>query len=342
IVFPGEEWEYSPPEEQGVSSPKMQVALDFLESKSRENKNKEILIIRNGYMIYGGEQIDSTHNIWSCSKTFTSTVLGLLADDGVISLDDFAAEYEPLLKEMYSEVKFLHFTTMTSGYNAVGRSRWDTNGYADWSWTVYEPEEPYFAPGTEYAYWDEAQMMFGRTLTQILQKPMRDFLKERVTDQIGMGDWEWIPEKDLNGIPINNGCTNVTVNAKQLARWGWLFLNKGNWNGKQLISMKWIEQATSVQVSSSIPVANTDRNDVVGPGCYGFNWWINGVKANGEMKLPGAPEGCYFASGHNNNKCIVIPQWNTVIIRMGEDGHPEDKDVVYGTFIKLFGEAIEL
>ena len=120
-----------------------------------------------------------------------------------------------------------------------------------------------------------------------------------------------------------------------------MFLNKGNWDGKQLISKEWIEMATSVQVPASIPVADTDRNDVVGPGCYGFNWWINGRKADGKMKLPGAPEGCYFASGHNNNKCIVIPQWNMVIVRMGEDGHPDDKDVVYGTFLKLIGEAIE-
>jgi hypothetical protein len=62
--------------------------------------------------------------------------------------------------------------------------------------------------------------------------------------------------------------------------------------------------------------------------------------ANGELKLPGAPEGCYFASGHNNNKCIVITEWKMVVVRLGEDGHPEDKDVVYWTFLKMLGEAI--
>jgi hypothetical protein len=58
------------------------------------------------------------------------------------------------------------------------------------------------------------------------------------------------------------------------------------------------------------------------------------------MKLPGAPENCYFASGLNNNKCIVIPQWNMVIVRMGEDGHPDEPDKVYGTFLQMMGEAI--
>jgi hypothetical protein len=62
--------------------------------------------------------------------------------------------------------------------------------------------------------------------------------------------------------------------------------------------------------------------------------------ADRQMKLPGAPDGCYFASGHKNNKCIVIPDWNMVIVRMGEDGHPENKDLVYGKFLQMIGNAI--
>lgn len=339
-VFPKDDWRTSTPEKQGIDSKKMKAALDFLASKSKHNLNKELLIIRNGYQIFGGENIDSVHNIWSCSKTFTSTVLGLLVDDGVISLDDKAAKYEPLLKEFYPDVTFRHFASMTSGYSAVGESRWPGTDYADWSWTVYEPEAPLFAAGTAFAYWDEAQMMFGRVLTQIVQKPMHDCLKERITDKIGMGDWNWLPEKDLAGIPINNGCTNVFINAKQFARWGYLFLNEGNWDGEQLISKEWVRMATSVQVPNTIPTGDTDRKETVGSGCYGFNWWINGKHADGTMKLPGAPEGVYFASGLNNNKCIVIPQWNMVIVRMGEDGHPDEPDKVYGTFLQMMGKAI--
>ena len=180
-VFPGDKWEIRSPESQGLDAAKMKAALTFLESKSLRDGIDQVVIIRNGYMIYGGKNIDSVHNIWSCSKTFTSTVLGLLVDDGIISLDDRAAGYEPLLQNLYPSVTFRHFATMTSGYSAIGRSRWDPQSSADWSWTVYEPEQPYFAPGTAFAYWDEAQMMFGRVLTRILKNSMRDFLKERIT-----------------------------------------------------------------------------------------------------------------------------------------------------------------
>lgn len=340
-VFPKEEWQICIPEDQGINSVKLQEALDYFESSSGHNGNKEVLIVRNGCQIFGGENIDSIHNIWSCSKTFTSTVLGLLVDDGVISLDDKVSNYEPLLKNMYPEVTFRHFTTMTSGYSALGSSRWKSNNNDDWSLTVYEPEDPYFKPGSAFAYWDEAQMMFGRALTQINKRPMHEFLQERITNKIGMGNWEWHPEKELKGVPINNGCSEIFINAKQLARWGLLFLNEGNWDGKQLISKQWVKMATSVQVPASLPMGDTGRKEIVGPGCYGFNWWVNGKKANGMMKLPEAPEGCYFASGYNNNKCIVVPQWDMVVIRMGEDGHPKYADEVYGTFLKMLGEAIE-
>lgn len=340
-VFPKEDWLSSTPAEQGVDEAQMQKALAYFEEKSRHNGNKEVLIIRNGYMIYGGENIDSTHGIWSCSKTFTSTVLGLLVDDGVLKLDDLAAPYEPILEEQYQAVTFHHFTTMTSGYSAVGDSRWPDTKYADWSWTIYDPAPPLFAPGTAYAYWDEAQIMFGRVLTQVIKRPMKDFLTERVTDPIGMGEWFWDTEKDIDGLPINLGCGGVVVNAKQLARWGWLFLNKGKWDGQQLISEEWVDMATSVQVPTTIPVADTDRKNLKGSGVYGFNWWVNGKKPDGTLKLPGAPEGCYFASGFNNNKCVVIPQWNMVVVRMGEDGHPDEADVVYGTFLRLLGEGIK-
>lgn len=163
-IFPKADWSKSKPADQGMDSSLMAKALNYLENNSRHNGNKELLIIRNGYQIFGGNNIDSTHSIWSCSKTFTSTVLGLLVDDGILQLDQLAAPFEPILQEKYGE---------------------------------------------------------------------------------------------------------------------------------------------------------------------------------GTLKWPGAPEACYFASGFNNNKCIVIPHWNMVIVRMGEDGHPDDPDLVYSNFIKLLGRSIK-
>ena len=339
IVFPAGEWLASSPEQQNVSSAKMMEALNFLEASVNYNGIDEVMVIRNGYVIFEGSNTSRTHDVASASKTFTSTVLGLLIDDGTISLNDAAANHESLLSEKYPEVTFRHFTTMTSGYNAVGKNRWDGGLTEDWSLTPYDPDEPFFAPGTEYAYWDEAQMMFGRVLTKILNRTMESYLKEKIANHIGM-PFTWNTEGDLSGLAINNGCTGIRINAKSLARWGWLFLNEGNWAGEQLISKEWVNAATSVQVPSSVPVADTDRANLVGPGCYGYNWWVNGEKADGNFKLPGAPEGMYFASGANNNRCFVIPEWNMVIVRMGTDGNIDNADIVYGQFLEKMEEAI--
>ncbi len=62
--------------------------------------------------------------------------------------------------------------------------------------------------------------------------------------------------------------------------------------------------------------------------------------ADGSLNLPGAPEGCFSANGWNNNRCFVIPQWNMVIVRMGQDGNIEHANAVYGRFLEMIGEAL--
>lgn len=336
MIFPAESWERDTPANQQIDSQKMLDALDYLKSKSFEDGNEEVMIIRNGRIIYEGDSILKRHNIWSCSKSFTSTVLGLVIEDDLVRLDDHVHQYESLLEEKYPKVTFRHFTTMTSGYNAVGSTRW--NGESeDWSWTPYDPGEPIFEPGTQYAYWDEAMMMKGRVLTRVLGKTMKDYFDEKVGNKIGFGEWKWHNEGEIEGIPINNGCTNVIINATQLARFGHLYLNKGKWKGKQVIPESWVDRATNVQVPVTIPVADTDRKSARGSGAYGFNWWING----GLSAMPDAPAKTYYASGLNHNVCFVIPEWNMVIVRMGVDGNPpEGKYVVWNKFLKRLGKAV--
>jgi CubicO group peptidase (beta-lactamase class C family) len=324
---------------QGIYEAKLIEALEFLKSKSSRDGIDEVVIVRNGKIIYESKNASKKHSIYSCSKVFTSTVLGLLIAEKSVSLDDYAAKFEPALSKLYPKVTLRHFATMTSGYSAAGRSRWSDEN-TDWSLTPYTPEQPHFAPGTQYEYWDEAQMMFGKVLTGILQKTMKEYLTEKITDPIGMGAWEWDTEKQVNGIDINNGCTGVHVNSLQLARFGQLFLNNGRWNGKQLLPTKWVEMATSNQVPATTPVFQGDRSGAKGSGSYGFNWWVN--SPDGLSKMPDAPLKVAYMSGKNHNVCCLIPEWNMVIVRMGDDENPpEGKHVVWNEFLKKVGESMD-
>ena len=78
-----------------------------------------------------------------------------------------------------------------------------------------------------------------------------------------------------------------------------------------------------------------------GRGVYGFNWWVNGLKADGQRNWPGVPLGTYSASGYNNNDMFVIPEWNMVIVRLGLDQRDlKITNAIYATFLQKVGDAL--
>ena len=120
-VFPGAEWEAATPESQGVDAAGIEAAQRYLEEMMGESSTRETAIIRHGRLIWEGPDSREMHGVWSVTKSFTSTCLGLLADDGRCGLGTPAHEFAPELDADYPDVTLRHFTTMTSGYRAVGR-----------------------------------------------------------------------------------------------------------------------------------------------------------------------------------------------------------------------------
>ena len=321
-VWPGDTWQTANPESQGVNSAKLNQAMSYLASKCGSAGAEQAVVVRNGYMIWKGSDIDNAHNVWSASKSFTSTVLSLLIDDGKCTLDTYAKDYISSLSSDYSDVKLRHFATMTSGYNAV---RYKEESVCQ-SHTPFEPASPQFSPGSSFKYCDDAMNEFANVLTRIAGEDIESFLKDRIADPIGMNDakWDWGDWGTIDGMVVNGGAGNkgkgIHISAHELARFGLLFLNRGNWNGRQLISSSWVDQATSVQVPSSLPGSD---------GCYCYNWW----------RLSGTPVPTYMASGYNNNKCIVIRDWDMVIVRLGKDGSIDKS--IYATFLDKIEDALD-
>ena len=334
MEFPEGDWIEKTPESQHMDALKLDEAMAYLAGQCGEHGTDQAVVIRNGYMIWKGDDIDHKHNVWSCSKSFTSTVLGLLIDLGKCQLDTKAGDFVPDLKSRYPEVTLRHFATMTSGYDAVG---------GDQSGTPYQIEIPLFEPGSMYKYHDCAMNQFANVLTRIAGEPVEELFKRKIADPIGMdlSQWDWQDWGMIDGLLVNGGAGNkskgVHISAREMARFGHLFLNRGNWDGKQLISSEWVEKATTVQVERSLPAISTTSNR--GPGTYGFNWWVNGIGPDGIRKWPSAPPGTFAALGHNNNVCLVIPAWNMVIVRLGMDGNiPDEK---WDLFLKMVSEAVD-
>ena len=290
----------------------------------------EAVLVRNGRLMWEGSDAGNVHEIYSATKTFTSTVMGLMVTEGAISVDDLAAKYLPSIDDKYPEygkVRLRDLATMSAGYTGALGGGWSY--YADdhdlqkhleavEAYTI--PGKPLFEPRTAWQYHDPQPHMLGYILTKVGGKSLEEMIRERVAKPIGMKEFSWSNLGERDGMFFNNPAGTpgingkgewqggVYTNARDLARYGLLYLNKGNWNGKRILDASYVEQATTNQVPVDLPGS--------GAGHYGFYWWTNGVTADGTRPWPDAPPKTYTARGGGRNYVFVIPEWNMVFVRI--------------------------
>ena len=173
------------------------------------------------------------------------------------------------------------------------------------------------------------------------------------------------------GLDVRPISQSMFMSAGAMARWGHLFLNRGKWEGKQVISRAFVDAATTVQVGRELRPGNLNAGYREGPGRYGYMWWINGYggwTAEGRrepavLRWPDAPartgptRGVYAAHGYQANLCIVMHtlhgvggevRANMVVVRLsrgvGADGRHSTPGTFtadeYNRFLRMLGEAL--
>ncbi|MBI3463980.1 MAG: DUF1080 domain-containing protein [Planctomycetes bacterium] len=328
-VFPDKEWQEATPESQGVALPRLKAAVTYMDENFGPDGARELVIVRNGYLIWRGPDCDAYHEIYSATKVFTTTVLGLLVADGKCTLDTRAAEHLPDLDDLhpaYAKIRLRHLASMTGGYRGkVADVAQKEQPWGDPTIYVTTPATPEFEPaGSQVAYNDHDVHLLGRILaTRVAREPLKDIFQRRIAEPIGMSRWDWgvsgtvdrITHYNAAGTPARQGNGGIQTTARELARLGLLYLNRGYWNGRQLLPASFVDQAGAVQVPATMP----GRSRSFLSGAYGFYWWTNGEMATGKRRLPSAPSQTYFAHGHNCNFCYVIPEWNMVVVRLGRE-----------------------
>ena len=331
IVFPGTDWETSLPEAQGIDSGKLNAAMEHVKKICKSDGNSQCVVIRNGYLIWQGDDIDRKHHVWSCTKSFTSTCLGLLWDDGKCSPQDKIARWIPELREHYPDATLEHFATFTSGYNYDGGN-------------VYAPLPPLFPLGTRMRYCAETEII-SWALTKAGGKKLKDLFAERVAKPLCFKneDWDWVDYPvACHGEQLSGGSgeskAGIYITARQMARLCWLFANGGTWNGKRIVSQRYIDYACRPRVPVDLPPYQKDGWYKVLPGAYGLNWWTNGVNERGKRLWPDAPEDTFLLQGNLNNHCFIIPSWKMVIVRLGHDGNIDNYQ--YNDVFRLIKEGM--
>jgi len=287
---PGNALPRSTPEAENVSS---QGISDYLDAvKKSEQDLHSIMIVRHGKVIaeywFGDNAADKPHPMWSVSKTFTATAIGfavsenlLKVTDKVISFfpDKLPEEVSPYLREM--EIR--HLLTMSVGNeeSRINEIRREEN---DWVKAfLAAPVEK--EPGSEMAYNSMATYMLSAIIQKVTGEKLIDYLYPRLFNPLGITGITW--EESPQG--INIGGRGLSVKTEDMAKLGQFILQKGKWDGKQLLPESWIEEATSSHIAS-LP-AGTKREDLkMKPEDsdwlqgYGYQMWRcrhNGVRADG-------------------------------------------------------------
>ena len=289
----------STPESQGISSAAI---LDFLESADDKiDTMHSFMMVRHGNVVaeawWSPQSSDTQHILWSLSKSFTSTAVGLAIKDGKLSLDDKVAEFfpdelpsQPSNNLMAMTVKDL--LTMSAGHEDEARLR-ETK---DWISVFLAHPVPH-QPGTQFRYNTPATFIQSAIVQKVTGQTLSDYLQPRLFEPLGIAKPRW--DKNPQGISI--GGYGLFLRTEDIAKFGQLYLQKGKWQGKQLVPAAWIEKATSKQVANgSNP--NSDWNQG-----YGFQFWR-------------CRHNAYRGDGRDGQFCVVMPDQNAVIAITAKTG----------------------
>ncbi len=290
----------SVPEAEGVSS---KAILTFLDSAAvRRHEFHSFMFLRHGKVIAEGwwkpYGPDLKHTLNSASKSFTSTAIGFAVSEKKLNLDDkvisFFPEYLPdTVSANLSLLRIRDLLTMSTGM------RREPPLNVDDIWVKGFLSMPFASePGRTYRYNSTASYMLSAIIQKVTGQKVIDYLKSRLFDPLQIEGMDW--ETDAYG--INTGGWGLRLKTEDLAKFGQFYLQKGKWNGKQLLPKKWVEEATSVKIYQD-PKMSASKRDSSNDGVQGYCYQFWRAKHNS-----------YQANGANGQFVVVMPDKDAVVV----------------------------
>jgi CubicO group peptidase (beta-lactamase class C family) len=335
-IFPSDDWPTGTPADHGLDALALDDAADWAEA----NESRCLLVIKDGMLVYERyfADTDATSMVksWSIAKSHTSTAVGVALGRGELgSVDDSIADYLPELAGTdKAAITLAHLLSMTAGlYSGVLDDMAGMFGAMDMTQKAVDTPLDH-PPGSEWHYSNIAVQMFDPILRAATGIAVDDYVRMHVWDPIGMHA-EWFHD------PAGNPALymNVLATCRDHARFGYLFLQRGCWDGTRIVDEDWIEHATA---------ASTDQNRG-----YGWYWW----KSGGDPTLdlvdaspldrgslhPGGPDDSFCAVGLGGQVIEVVPAHDMVIVRTGiaavEALENEDDPFPLFDILELFAEG---
>ncbi len=304
--WPTNGWRTSTPDQQGMDARKLTQMLD--DAKQQNLKLDSLLVLRNGYIVsetyFGSYRQDTTHQLYSCTKSFISTLVGIARDKGYLDrLDVPVQNFCPSRTWQNSDARKQAMTlenllTMTSGLAWEEGDPVYRQMYMSRDWVQYVMDTPMRAqPGSQFNYCSGCSHVLSAILQSKTGVNTRDFAQKELFGPLGISNYTW--ETDAQGIPL--GGWGLQLTPRDMAKLGFLYLHQGQWEGKQVVSANWVQTATA---------KHTGTDGTLG---YGYQWWI----------YPSL--NAYTALGRFGQTIFVIPDLNLILVTTAAEESGHDK-----------------
>jgi CubicO group peptidase (beta-lactamase class C family) len=294
----------STPEAQGIASSAILAFVD--EADQKIDHLHSFTLVRHGQVVAEGwwtpYDANTRHELYSLSKSFTSTAVGLAIAEGKLGLDDPVLKFFPdeAPKEPSANLKAMRvrdLLCMSTGHqneprlipSLVPTAADSKQEPQSWVKTFLAQPVP-FKPGTHFLYNTPATYMQSAIVQKVTGQTVLDYLRPRLFEPLGIEDPTW--GTSPQGITL--GGYGLNVRTEDIAKFGQLYLQHGKWDGRQLIPVAWVEAATSRQTSNG----SSPNSDWEQGYCYQF--WR-------------ARHGAYRGDGAFGQFCIVMPEQDAVV-----------------------------
>lgn len=253
-------------------------------------------VYRDGTLIASYQpQPEERQNQYSCTKSFTSTACAFAIQEGLFTLDDYVLDHfrqdaPEAVSENLKQMRLRHLITMSMGFESPMLMGAQRPKMAEKDWVKYVLRAPVIhKPGTVFQYTNAGPYLLGILIQRKTGMSLVDYLMPRLFEPLG------IPRPQDEKDPLGNtfGAASLQLNVSELAKLGLLYLQKGQWQGRQLIPASWVEEASRSFIVS-------DHGDGEIGTDYGYLFWI-------------MPDGMFRADGKYGQYCIVVPKKNAVI-----------------------------
>ncbi|WP_395753648.1 serine hydrolase domain-containing protein [Prosthecobacter sp.] len=277
----------------------------FVEAADKINTLHSFMIVRHGHVIAEGwwkpEAADKPHVLWSLSKSFNSTAVGMAIAEGKLGLDDpvlkfFPAEAPAEPSENLKAMKVRDLLTMSCGHDTEVKI---VNNAPTVKEFLAHPVP--HQPGTHFQYNTPGSYMLSAIVTKTTGQTSLEFLQSRLFEPLGIENAKWDASPEGNSL----GGYGLYLCTEDVAKFGQLYLQKGKWNGKQLLPEQWVQEATSKQVPNEN--ASHSKIGIDWTQGYGFQFWR-------------CTHNAFRGDGRAGQLCLVIPEKDMVVAITADSG----------------------